>query len=666
MIQSTAPTLSAALLSPAGTASASIPGAADGFAALLGAAPAPGAAGPTVAAVGDAGAAAVAHTAKLADTAAITAATVQAAQPLPDAIKGALQGLAALTRQAGAALQPDPVAPAGTPVAMPRETAVLRDQAALAVPPETSHIALATRLAAAAQPSPAGAPPSSPDAPVDASAALQALPVASQAPAVAAPAPQRPVTAAGIKVGKTPAADPAAEATPPLVQQAGGKDGKLDGNILPPAADPFRPASRAEPRVAKPSEPRTENPLDKAAERPLRDEAGKTDAATAPSVVVEQAVPTSVSMPLAAILPAAPVLASAAPPPPADEPAPQGDRSAAAPTIAPEVRAMRFEPIEIVRAASAAPIQSAPAPTTSQASSPVAAPISSEPTAEPVAGAERPMPAPQPMQPDATARGHGAAPRSDALAQSPVTAQAEAETAPVFRPANPARQQPSEAGDGDAPAARESQVEVKADAPATRTVHTPTQPFAPVQSAETPASASTGVPGSVTGTAPAGETPHDFDTLVSRMAEAREAAAPHVVRTAFEHAEFGRVAMQLGQDEGGLSVTLTSRDADFAPAVQAAAAAMAGGSAGNTDQPRQDNPASSQQQSGQSGGQNSGQNSFGGAQAQSSQNQNSQGQNQGQNQGQQRSGGQPSRQQDGQASGQQRPRSDQKQGGVYA
>lgn len=101
----------------------------------------------------------------------------------------------------------------------------------------------------------------------------------------------------------------------------------------------------------------------------------------------------------------------------------------------------------------------------------------------------------------------------------------------------------------------------------------------------------------VTTFTPPADAPHDFDALVARLGEAREAAAPHLVRTAFEHAEFGRVAMQLRHEDGGLSVTLASHDPEFTGAVQAAAASMAGGSAGNSDQPRQDSPASPQGQS---------------------------------------------------------------------
>lgn len=91
------------------------------------------------------------------------------------------------------------------------------------------------------------------------------------------------------------------------------------------------------------------------------------------------------------------------------------------------------------------------------------------------------------------------------------------------------------------------------------------------------------------------EAPQDFSTLVSRLAEAREAASPNIVRTALSHGEFGRVTMQMRHEDGALSVTLASRDPDFAGSVQAAVASVAAGSLsagtqGEPDRPRHDAP----------------------------------------------------------------------------
>lgn len=103
-------------------------------------------------------------------------------------------------------------------------------------------------------------------------------------------------------------------------------------------------------------------------------------------------------------------------------------------------------------------------------------------------------------------------------------------------------------------------------------------------------------------TPPAADGPQDFATLVSRLAEAREAADPQLVRTSLAHGEFGRVSLQFRHEDAGMAVTMASADPDFTRSVQAAAAAsLAGGNAGPGDQPRGDTPQShtSAQQQGQ-------------------------------------------------------------------
>ena len=80
-------------------------------------------------------------------------------------------------------------------------------------------------------------------------------------------------------------------------------------------------------------------------------------------------------------------------------------------------------------------------------------------------------------------------------------------------------------------------------------------------------------------TAPAGGTgetaqgPQDFATLVSKLGEAREAASPHLVRTAITHGEFGPVSLQFRHEGGALSVTMANADPAFASAVQTGLAA---------------------------------------------------------------------------------------------
>jgi len=100
------------------------------------------------------------------------------------------------------------------------------------------------------------------------------------------------------------------------------------------------------------------------------------------------------------------------------------------------------------------------------------------------------------------------------------------------------------------------------------------------------------------------ETSRDMSALVDRLVETRAAmrssAPSQWVSTSIQHAEFGRVSLQIRQDGSDLSVAMTSQDPSFAPAAQAALhsaqsllqpAAASQSSADNT----QDNHQSSQQ-----------------------------------------------------------------------
>lgn len=133
------------------------------------------------------------------------------------------------------------------------------------------------------------------------------------------------------------------------------------------------------------------------------------------------------------------------------------------------------------------------------------------------------------------------------------------------------------------------------------------------------------------------ETSRDMSALVDRLVETRAAlrsgAPAQWVQTSVQHAEFGRVALQIRQDGDNLSVAMSSNDPSFAPAAQAAlqashsllqpAAAQTGADTsqdnrqpgqqgqGNSANPYTDqfgNPASNGQSGGQaSGGQANGQ-----------------------------------------------------------
>lgn len=71
--------------------------------------------------------------------------------------------------------------------------------------------------------------------------------------------------------------------------------------------------------------------------------------------------------------------------------------------------------------------------------------------------------------------------------------------------------------------------------------------------------------------------PHEFSALVDRLVEAREAARPANANLTVNHADFGQVSVRFAQDNGNLSVALTSNDPGFIPAVNAAVAADASG-----------------------------------------------------------------------------------------
>ncbi|MFC3098913.1 hypothetical protein [Alteraurantiacibacter palmitatis] len=79
-----------------------------------------------------------------------------------------------------------------------------------------------------------------------------------------------------------------------------------------------------------------------------------------------------------------------------------------------------------------------------------------------------------------------------------------------------------------------------------------------------------------TGTPQAAATPatpgHDFEAVIDKLAQARELAQPGRASLQIAHREFGQVAVQFDMIGQSLKVALSSSDAGFAPAVQAALA----------------------------------------------------------------------------------------------
>ena len=116
--------------------------------------------------------------------------------------------------------------------------------------------------------------------------------------------------------------------------------------------------------------------------------------------------------------------------------------------------------------------------------------------------------------------------------------------------------------------------------PALREIGAPPSALAiatPIHPTELPAATTTSypatplVPGTATQPFPAA---HDLSTVIDRLVEARQAAFAGSVRLSVAHEEFGAVAIRFDHPGGTAQaqVSLTSRDPDFAPTVQAALA----------------------------------------------------------------------------------------------
>lgn len=306
-------------------------------------------------------------------------------------------------------------------------------------------------------------------------------------------------------------------------------------------------------------------------------------------------------------------LTASAPPPAA---APQLAALPASVVIPPELRAAIAAAVQQApatgqpsRAAPQMPLPSAPvqlAAITVEPASPAPA-VSAAPALVLQAAAERPT-ALGPAAPATIAPPAAVLPVAQPIhpAAAPIAAAAEPDaSAPEQAPAQKATPgQP-------APSARAQEFSVTA-----REDTKPAPPAAPGVLPGSPLTLSASLPSSpqsvavpqVQAAAPA-DTPQDFATLVSRLAEAREAASPHFVRTSLAHAQFGQVSLQFRTEDSGLSVTMASSDPDFTASVQAAAASLAANAQSSGDTPRDGQTAtwSGQQQHASPGGQASGQ-----------------------------------------------------------
>jgi len=561
MIPTTAPTLNPAITPNAVGTSAGMPG--SDFAALLGITQAP--VGKTLA--------------PTLHTGGVVAAPLAL---LSDAVKDTQDGLAALALQAGAAAFP--VAPKGAtgvpfpiavnPAAQPQISLQMPGNPALSA---TSPVVLAAGFTAMPVRTEA---PSTPDLePVAVDLSETSLETGSP---IAAPSAAAVVRAA-LKPAPPAGALPMPAETPAPVD---GKGGKQAGKMLPHAVhtklDDEAAAANETSLAAAPVAAVLPADLSLNAGLLFAD-LPNAEAARAQPVSAEQTLPTMPSATPMAVAPAAPRAAPSAAAPPAS-------------IVLPQANGVQLEPIELVAAdgghaasretaaAPSVPIQPRPADPAPIASVRTAALDTPAPAVTPAAA----LPMRQSVEAASVVQAQAALQRPEVAAAAPSAdgaVQAGAEQPRTHASAKPARAEPVEAEGHSAPAA-----EIEA-APA-RTVLAMPQPGMADAAPVTPGTPS---PDGALAPSPTGETPQDFATLVSRLAEAREAASPNVVRTALSHAEFGRVSMQIGHEDGGLSVTLASRDPEFNGAVQAAAAAAANSAAGNNDQARPESQSQQQQ-----------------------------------------------------------------------
>lgn len=253
--------------------------------------------------------------------------------------------------------------------------------------------------------------------------------------------------------------------------------------------------------------------------------------------------------------------------------------------VAASVEQVRLASIEVSPAAGskAEPASTAPAPI------PVAAVLDAQPKATPATPGTPPAAAApaQPAQP----------------APSPLTTDP---AAPARAAATVVPAQVAASDNSTAPAERQPELPALTRAATLETSQTLTLPQQTVQAAAPPASVgNSATPQDV----PQG--PQDFATLVSRIAEAREAAGTQVVRTAFNHAQFGSVSLQFRPEGSGLSVTMASADPSFNTAVHAGvAASLAGQMSGDQGDPARSDGRQGWQPSGSNGAAQTGNGNF--------------------------------------------------------
>jgi hypothetical protein len=179
----------------------------------------------------------------------------------------------------------------------------------------------------------------------------------------------------------------------------------------------------------------------------------------------------------------------------------------------------------------------------------------------------------------------------------------DANAAPIARPAAAKSAEPAETAKPVAPAnARAHANDFSAAIDTAKPIAAELQPALALRDAQPSPQVNTAAPSAPV----AAQGGHDFAALVDRLVEARDAAMPQSIRAAIHHAEFGQVALNFNADDARLTVSMTSADPEFAPAVQAAAAMQANTQANS----QSDNGSGSQRQDSQQNQQQSASASF--------------------------------------------------------
>lgn len=422
------------------------------------------------------------------------------------------------------------------------------------------------------------------------------LDIAAPGPADGAAASEQTVDFAAILgLASASAEEPVSAQLKPLGEAAGGKGGIAGGNILP---------------VALPGEPDAAAAADPAGEDA---QAGPVDEPVADAAAALPALVVWIPLPTATPAPDSPTPAAAVTTP--DQPAAR----------TPELRAAA-EPQALPATKASDPAVPLPASAT------VPAPVATDAATAPVPEPTEPRPAPPtriaPVAASLTAPATtivlaARAPAGELSAKAPLPAapvQAEGtpDTSAAPAPLAPAQPTtPADRSNGDAPQGegRPASRDHTTDPLATLRAATPlfAADIAGIAPAASGPVVTSAVSAPVTAPVPSAiAAPHDLATLVDRLVEARQAAAPQTVAATITHGEFGRVGLSFQQDGGSLAVSMTSADPGFAPAVQAAAASVPSGlmQDAGANQQRQDarsdqgqSPASQGQQAASGGGQ---------------------------------------------------------------